>query len=130
MPLEYRISRVREVYGDTQEEAVRNISRSDKARAEYYRNISGMPWGEAENYDLVIDSSRGISIMILQHIIRRTSDDHTASIFRYAFDDLLLKQKNVGNQRRNAEDDQERQDDLPDRLAGQEREQHDHGCRQ
>ena len=46
-PLEYRISRVREVYGDTQKEAVRNISRSDKARAEYYRNISGMPWGEA-----------------------------------------------------------------------------------
>lgn len=28
--------------------------------------------------------------MILQHIIRSTSDDHTASIFRYAFDDLLL----------------------------------------
>ena len=59
-PLQYRISRVREVYGDTQEEAVRNISRSDKARAEYYRNISGMQWSEAENYDLVIDSSCGI----------------------------------------------------------------------
>lgn len=57
---EYRIGRAMEVYGDTQEEAEENIRRSDKARAAYYRHISGKRWGEAANYDMVVDSSRGI----------------------------------------------------------------------
>ncbi|EGC02324.1 hypothetical protein CUS_5108 [Ruminococcus albus 8] len=76
-PLEYRISRVREVYGDTQKEAVRNISRSDKARAEYYRNISGMPWVKAENYDLVIDSSRRIEKSVEMIISAVQSSEQT-----------------------------------------------------
>lgn len=59
-PEEYRISKVREVYGDTREEAIKNIRRSDTARAAYYHSISDMPWGEAHNYDLLIDSSIGI----------------------------------------------------------------------
>ena len=59
-PLDYRIKRVMEVYGDTSDEAVRNITRSDKARAMYYRNISGLEWGAQENYELVIDSSKGV----------------------------------------------------------------------
>lgn len=57
---EYRISRAMEVYGDTREEAEENIRRSDKARAAYYRHISGKRWGEADNYDLVVDSSQGV----------------------------------------------------------------------
>ena len=59
-PLEYRIGRVMEVYGDTRTEAERNILHSDKARASYYKYISGLKWGEKEQYDLVIDSSVGI----------------------------------------------------------------------
>lgn len=58
-PEDYRIRRVMEVYGDTPEEAVENIRRSDKARAAYYRHISGKRWGEPENYDLLVDSSQG-----------------------------------------------------------------------
>lgn len=46
-PKEYHIGRVMEVYGDTLREAKRNIRRSDKARASYYRHISGKKWGEA-----------------------------------------------------------------------------------
>lgn len=59
-PEEYRIGRVMEVYGDTREEAQRNIRRSDEARGAYYRNISGAQWGDYRNYDLMIDSSIGV----------------------------------------------------------------------
>lgn len=40
--------------------AKRNIRRSDKARASYYRHISGKRWGDAGNYELVVDSSVGV----------------------------------------------------------------------
>lgn len=59
-PLEYRIGRVMEVYGDTREEAEQNIARSDAARASYYKDISGLEWGDKNNYELVIDSSIGL----------------------------------------------------------------------
>lgn len=59
-PTEYRITRVMEIYGDSREEAERNIKHSDKARASYYKNISGLEWGNEKNYDLVVDSSAGI----------------------------------------------------------------------
>lgn len=59
-PEEYRIGRVMEVYGDTREEAERNISRSDNARAAYYRSVSGRDWGDRRNYDLMVDSSVGV----------------------------------------------------------------------
>lgn len=59
-PKEYRIQRVMEVYGDTPEEAEENIHRSDKARAAYYHHISGRRWGDARNYNLVLDSSCGV----------------------------------------------------------------------
>ena len=56
---DYRIKRVMEVYGDSEEEAKKNVRRSDDARASYYKNISGLTWGERKNYDLLIDSSIG-----------------------------------------------------------------------
>ncbi len=59
-PEEYRIDRVMEVYGDSREEAEDNIHRSDKARAAYYRHISGKKWGEEGNYDFVVDASCGV----------------------------------------------------------------------
>lgn len=59
-PEEYRVKRVMEVYGDTLEEAKKNVRRSDEARASYYKNISGREWGERFGYDLCIDSSKGI----------------------------------------------------------------------
>ena len=60
-PKEFRIKRVMEVYKDTSEEARRNIRRSDKARAAYYKHVSGCRWGsKGANYELIIDSSLGI----------------------------------------------------------------------
>lgn len=59
-PADYRTERVMKVYGDTADEAKSNISRSDAARASYYKNISGLNWGDAHNYELLIDSSAGI----------------------------------------------------------------------
>ena len=59
-PNECRIKRVMEIYGDTEDEAKKNIARSDKARASYYKNISGQDWGNVKNYDLMINSEIGV----------------------------------------------------------------------
>lgn len=65
-PESYRMGRVMEVYGDTPDEAKYNIKRADKARAAYYHHISGKRWGDAANYDLVIDSSVGVRQSAMQ----------------------------------------------------------------
>lgn len=57
---EYRVKKVMEMYGDSEEEAYKNIEKSDKNRASYYKIISGQKWGNIENYDLCIDSSIGV----------------------------------------------------------------------
>lgn len=59
-PKEYRIGRVMEIYGDSRSEAKKNIRRSDEARASYYKNISGLVWGDRHNYELMLDSSIGV----------------------------------------------------------------------
>lgn len=59
-PKDFRVSKVMEMYGDTQTEAVSNIKRSTEARSAYYKNISGLEWGNPHNYDLCIDSSVGL----------------------------------------------------------------------
>lgn len=59
-PEKFRIQRVMEVYGDSREEAKKNIRRSDEARAAYYKNISGNTWGDKKNYGFLIDSSVGV----------------------------------------------------------------------
>ena len=66
-----------EVYGDTQEEAAKNIRRSDEARAAYYHSISDASWGEAHNYDLLLDSSIGVeaSAEVICSFIRCTHEN-------------------------------------------------------
>ena len=59
-PESYRIKRVMKIYGDSEEEAGKNIRHSDEARASYYHHISNLTWGDRHNYDLLIDSSIGI----------------------------------------------------------------------
>ena len=82
-PLDFRIRRVGEVYGDTPEGAKRNIRCSDRARASYYRHISGRKWGAAENYDLIVDSSSGIEAgaeeIVRQVLKRRTDGDFSGN---------------------------------------------------
>ena len=47
------------MYKDSLKEAKKNVEKSDKNRASYYKMISGKTWGDAKNYDLCIDSSIG-----------------------------------------------------------------------
>ncbi len=58
-PEEYRISNVMKMYGDTRDEAVKNIAASDDARGAYYKSISGKQWGDIHEYELCVDSSIG-----------------------------------------------------------------------
>ena len=58
-PKPYRVKKVMEMYGDTEQEGTRSIARSDAARGAYYKNISGHEWGDAHQYELSVDSSIG-----------------------------------------------------------------------
>ena len=59
-PKEYRVKKVMEMYGDTEEAGRKSIVRSDAARSAYYNSISGGQWGDPHSYDLCIDSSCGV----------------------------------------------------------------------
>ena len=58
-PKEYRVKQVMEMYGDTQAEGKKSITRSDAARGAYYKSISGREWGDPHQYELCVDSSIG-----------------------------------------------------------------------
>lgn len=58
-PRDYRVGNIMEMYGDSREDALRNVKHSDMARSAYYRNISGQTWGDAHNYTLCVDASMG-----------------------------------------------------------------------
>ena len=57
-PLSFRIRTIMERKHLTEDQAKKLIREVDKDRASYYRYYTDQSWGEAENYDLVIDSSR------------------------------------------------------------------------
>ena len=58
-PKDYRVRNVMEMYNDSQKDAIKNVEKSDKNRASYYKIISGKTWGDINNYDLCINSSIG-----------------------------------------------------------------------
>ena len=58
-PKDYRVKKVMEMYGDTEQEGKKSIARSDSARGAYYKSISGHEWGDARQYELSVDSSIG-----------------------------------------------------------------------
>lgn len=47
-----------DTFGETKEEALKRVHRSDTARASYYRYLTHEKWGDLRNYDLTINSSR------------------------------------------------------------------------
>lgn len=59
-PEDYRINSVMEMYGDSLSEAKKNVNKSDRNRASYYKLISNNIFGDVNNYDLCIDSSIGV----------------------------------------------------------------------
>ena len=58
-PDEYRIKKIKEMYGDKPAEAKKSIKKSDVNRSSYYNTVSGLEWGKRENYVLCVDSSIG-----------------------------------------------------------------------
>ena len=58
-PKDYRVKKVMEMYGDTEQEGRKSIARSDSARGSYYKSISGHEWGDPHQYELSVDSSIG-----------------------------------------------------------------------
>ena len=63
-PKTYRVEKIREMYGDSKEDALRNIRHSDNARSAYYRNVSGQNWGDPHNYELCLDASMGEDVCV------------------------------------------------------------------
>ena len=59
-PIEYKLKRIMNNYGDNEQQAQNNIEKADKRRAKFYKNVTGKTWGAKENYDLSIDSSIGV----------------------------------------------------------------------
>ncbi len=52
------IKNVMDMYGITEKEAVKFITKTDKDRSEYYRHYTGMDWENAKNYNICLDTSR------------------------------------------------------------------------
>jgi cytidylate kinase len=57
-PLEFRINRVVQVQHSLVSEARAKVEASDQTRAKFVRDMTGVEWTDARNYDLCIDSSR------------------------------------------------------------------------
>lgn len=70
-PMEERIKRVREVYGEDKPNLEDYIRKQDKNRAAYYNYYTQNKWGRAQNYHLCIDSSIGIpaSVRIIKELV-------------------------------------------------------------
>ena len=76
-PMDFRVGRIMETYGDSQADAVKHIKQSDAARARYYQKISGLTWGDRQNYDLIVNSAMGLeesAEMIYQHVLSRQKE--------------------------------------------------------
>lgn len=60
-----RVQRAVSAYGQDAEGAEAMVLKTDKRRANYYNYFTGQKWGKAENYDLILNTSR----MSLDHVV-------------------------------------------------------------
>ena len=71
-PLAARVRTIMDRKHLSEEQARKLIREVDKDRASYYRYYTDQVWGEAGNYDLVVDSSRigtqGVVEVILAYL--------------------------------------------------------------
>ena len=71
---EFKINKVMEMYGDTRDQAIENIKKSNNSRSTYYSLVANRVWGEKENYNLYInanDTEENIVKQILKYISKR-----------------------------------------------------------
>ena len=52
----HRAARVRERYGETSKPMEKRLQEKDSKRKVYYKHYTNRSWGEAENYDICLDS--------------------------------------------------------------------------
>jgi cytidylate kinase len=63
-PLDWRVKIVRDEYKEGEGELSGYIRKQDKDRASYYNFFTQKKWGRAQNYNLCLDSSIGISASV------------------------------------------------------------------
>ncbi|WP_352400209.1 cytidylate kinase-like family protein [Anaerotignum sp.] len=56
--LKDRVKRAITQYGLSEKNAEATVIKTDKRRASYYSYFTGLKWGKAENYDLILNTSR------------------------------------------------------------------------
>ena len=54
--MQHRAARVRERYGETSKPMEKRLQEKDSKRKVYYKHYTNRNWGEAENYDVCLDS--------------------------------------------------------------------------
>jgi CMP/dCMP kinase len=71
-PIENRVVRATTYYGLDEKKAAETIKKMDKKRASYYNYFTDKNWGEAESYDLCINSSIGIeeSVQVIADFVQ------------------------------------------------------------
>lgn len=72
-----RVKRIMRLYELNEKAATTLIRKTDKRRANYYNFYTSKTWGEADNYDVCISSSKlGIdgTVEILKHFIDKTNE--------------------------------------------------------
>lgn len=72
--MDFKINRKMKYEDLDKEKAIKKIEKTDKQRAEYYKHFTSQTWGDRDNYDLCIDTSKlGIeeTVDILESYIRK-----------------------------------------------------------
>ena len=83
--MEDRIKRITELLNISEKEAEKKCIEGDKTRADYYNYYTGKTWGDAQSYDLCINSSvvgiEGAVAIIKEFILKKTNhDSHRTSL--------------------------------------------------
>lgn len=55
-PMECRAKRIEKRYGKTERSTQKRLTEKDQKRKVYYKNYTGRSWGQAQNYDLCLNS--------------------------------------------------------------------------
>ena len=56
--MQHRAARVRERYGETSKPMEKRLQEKDSKRKVYYKHYTNRNWGDAENYDICLDSGK------------------------------------------------------------------------
>lgn len=71
--INFKINRKKEFEGLTEKQAMKKINKIDKERSNYYNHFTGRVWGDKNNYDILLDTSKlGVekTIDILESYVR------------------------------------------------------------